>query len=138
MSEFMAWPPYENGTFNVDDSITGLSEYWNKADHFPYLILVDNEVAGFSLVRLYSDSTDTYDMGQFFVLRKFKRKGVGERAFRITVSMHQGRWLTRVLPDNVGAKKFWLKAISDVAAGSINTTMEKYKGNEMEFIRFSV
>jgi len=74
MSEFMAWPSYENAAFNVDDSVTGLSGHWKKADHFPYCIFVDNEMAGFSLVRVYPAESGTFDIGQFFVLRKCELK----------------------------------------------------------------
>ncbi len=138
MSEYTGWPPYENGTFKVDDSITGLSDYWKKPNHFPYLIKVDDEIAGFSLVRKYPEGEDSYDMGQFFVLRKFKRKGVGEQAFWLSASMHPGRWITRVLPNNLGAKKFWLKVINSIASTEVAVKTELYKTTEMEFIRYSV
>lgn len=138
MSEFMGWPPYENGTFIVDDFVTGLSDYWNKPEHFPYLIMVDDEVAGFSLVRKFPDNSGEFDMGQFFVLRKYKRKGIGEMAFKLTVQNHPGKWLTRVLPNNLGAKKFWGKAIDKVSIGNILITNELYKNNLMEFMRYSV
>lgn len=137
MSEYTGWPPYENGTFEVDDSVTGLSDYWNKPNHYPYLILVDGEIAGFSLVRKYPENDEFFDMGQFFVLRKFKRKGVGEEAFKQSVAKHPGKWITRVLPNNDGAKKFWLKAINSVANTEITVKAELYKTTEMEFIRYS-
>ena len=138
MSEYTGWPPYENGTFDVSDSVTGLSDYWNKPNHFPYLIMVDDEVAGFSLVRKYPDNDDYFDIGQFFILRKFKRKGVGEKAFKLSVSRHSGKWITRVLPNNLGAKKFWLKVINSIATTEIEVKTELYKSTEMEFIRYCV
>ncbi|MBU2705250.1 hypothetical protein KCM76_04620 [Zooshikella marina] len=138
MSEYTGWPPYENGTFNVDDSISGLSDYWKKPEHYPYLIMVDKEVAGFSLVRKYPMSDSFYDMGQFFILRKFKHKGIGKKAFQLSVSRHPGAWITRVLPDNEGAKIFWLKAVKSVATGNISISTELYKSIQMEFIRFHV
>ncbi len=138
VSEFMGWPPNENGCFVIDDSVTGLSDYWNKSDHFPYLIFADGEVAGFSLVRKFPDTVDEFDMGQFFILRKFKRKGVGQKAFMLTVQKHQGDWLTRVLPDNISAKKFWEKVVYKVACGKVEISSELYKNRQMNFIRYSV
>ena len=44
MSEYMGWPPGDSGTFSVDDSVSGLSDYWNQPEHYPYLITVENEV----------------------------------------------------------------------------------------------
>ncbi len=138
LSECMGWPPNDDGCFFVDDSVTGLSDYWNRPDHFPYLIFVDGEVAGFSLVRKYPGNVDEFDMGQFFVLRKYKRKGIGQKAFELTVRKHQGKWLTRVLPDNTQAKKFWEKTVCKVACGNVETTREQYKNHPMDFIRYSV
>ena len=138
MSEYTGWPPYENGTFEVDDSVTGLSDYWNKPNHFPYLIKVGEEIAGFSLVRKYPEDDEYFDMGQFFVLRKFKRKGVGEQAFKLSVEKHPGNWITRVLPNNIGAKKFWLKVINSISYSEVVVNTELYKTTEMEFIRYRV
>lgn len=75
-------------------------------------------------------------MGQFFILRKYKRKGIGVQAFQLTVSKHPGKWMTRVLPDNTGAREFWLKAIKAIASTEIAIETELYKSTEMEFIRF--
>lgn len=138
MSEYTGWAPYKDGTYNVSDSITGLSDYWNKPNHFPYLIMADNDVAGFSLVRKYPYSDDEFDMGQFFVLRKFKRKGIGKQAFRLSVSKHPGNWITRVLPNNLGAMKFWLTVIDSVATTEVRVDTDTYKSHEMKFIRYGV
>ena len=47
MSEYMGWPPDKDGTYKIVKSLTDLAEYWSKPEHYPYLIMVDNEVAGF-------------------------------------------------------------------------------------------
>ena len=77
-------------------------------------------------------------MGQFFVLRKYKQKGVGEKAFELTVQNHPGSWLTRVLPDNTGAKVFWDKVINKLTSGKVTITRELYRSNEMDFMRYTV
>ena len=138
MSEFTGWAPYANGTFKVVDSLTMLSDYWHKADHFPYLIMVGEEVAGFSLIRKYPQRDDTFDMGQFFVLRKFKRQGIGEAAFKLSVQAHPGKWLIRVLPDNLGAKAFWDKCIESVADTEVRRVEESYRELKMDFLYFKV
>jgi predicted acetyltransferase len=138
MSEFMGWPPNDDGTFQVDDSVTGLKDYWQKPEHYPYLIKVDGEAAGFSLARKFPNESETFDMGQFFVLRKFKRKKVGESAFRLTAQKHPGQWLVRVLPDNLAAQGFWKKVVHQVADGAVVSKTENYKNNRMDFLRFNV
>ncbi|MCJ8297517.1 MAG: GNAT family N-acetyltransferase [Pseudomonadales bacterium] len=138
MSEFTGWSPYANGTFNVEDSVSSLSDYWNKPDHFAYLIMVGEEVAGFSLIRIYPQRVNTFDMGQFFVLRKFKRQGIGQSAFKLSVQAHPGKWQIRILADNLGAKAFWNKAITEVATSEILRAVEIYKNNKMDFLYFEV
>ncbi len=138
MSEYTGWAPFTNGTFAVVDSVTMLSDYWHKAGHYPYLIMAGEEVAGFSLIRNYPQLVNTYDMGQFFVLRKFKRQGIGEAAFKLSVQAHPGKWLVRVLGDNIAAKSFWNRVIAEVAKGEIRFANEIYKQREMQFIYFEV
>ena len=138
ISGYFCTSTYEDGTFNVDDSVIGLSDYWNKPEHFSYLIFVDNEVVGFSLIRRYPDVLGVFDIGQFFVLRRFKRQGVGERAFELTVKKHPGKWLTRVLPGNVGAVKLWRQVIGKVSTEHVTTSQENYRENKMEVICYNV
>lgn len=75
MSEYMKWNPDHEGKFSYDPSSFDL--YWQQKDHIPYFIYVDTELAGFVLVRRYPSDLSTYDVAQFFVLRKFKGQGVG-------------------------------------------------------------
>lgn len=138
MSEYMGWPPDKDGTYKIDKSLTNLAEYWSKPEHYPYLIMVDNEVAGFSLIRRYPGSTDTFDIGQFFVLRKFKGAGVGRSAFNMTVAMQPGKWVTRVLAGNQGAYTFWEKVISEVAVEEPTVKRELYRATDMHFFYYEV
>ncbi|CED71388.1 putative uncharacterized protein [Aliivibrio wodanis] len=73
MSEYMGWSPNDNGHFSFNKS--SLDVYWERVDHAPYFIYVDNELAGFVLARKYPSNRLIYDIEQFFVLRKFKGKG---------------------------------------------------------------
>lgn len=57
-----------------------LPDYWEKEDHHPFLIRADGEVAGFAMVRPYSDERGRMEIGEFFVLRKLKRRGIGRQA----------------------------------------------------------
>ena len=138
MSEYTGFSPNLEGTYAVADSISKLSDYWTRTEHYPYLILVDGEIAGFSLVRRYPLNPEYFDVGQFFVLRKFKRMGVGKRAFKLSVSKHPGKWITRVLLDNKGAFDFWKKVISEVSNDCYIINEEKYFDKDMNFIYYSI
>ena len=69
-----------------DDGFYGyerLPLYWTEPTRFPYLIYVDKKIAGFILVQLgspISDDTTVWDISEFFVMKKYKRHGVGTAA----------------------------------------------------------
>ena len=73
----------ENGLFDVES----LDRFWNEPKRHPFLLKVNGTLAGFALVRQQSYLTgdpETNDMVEFFVMRKFRRKGVGrEMATRL-------------------------------------------------------
>jgi hypothetical protein len=58
-----------------DDGFYGyehLPLYWTEVTHFPYLIYVDNKIAGFILVQkgsTISDDTTVWDISEFFVMK---------------------------------------------------------------------
>ncbi|TXR54659.1 GNAT family N-acetyltransferase [Reinekea thalattae] len=141
MSQFMGWQPCEQGTYVVPTALQDVREYWQKPQHFPYLIYVNGQLAGFSLVRVSPYKNSQWDMGQFFVLRKYIGQGVGKKAFAQTVKKHPGDWLVRVLPNNLAAQKFWPKAIQPLAQGDVQQINELHTtggGDQvaMEFFRF--
>lgn len=137
MSEYTGWGIDSFGKIDFDISI--LDSYWKEDDHYPYFIICDSEIAGFSLLRKDPSDKSFYDIGQFFVLRKFKGKGVGRKAFELSVSKYPGKWLTRVLTENKGAMYFWLKVISQITSGNYSVRERLYKGNIlMNFIEYKV
>lgn len=138
MSEYAGFSPNPDGTYSVPDSVTGLSNYWKLPNHFPYYIYANGELAGFSLIRNYPGREKFFDIGQFYVLRKFKGQGVGKKAFELSVKKHPGEWITRVLPNNTGAFKFWTKAINSISETSSQIVRELYNNKEMDFFYYSV
>ena len=136
LSEIMEWRINPEGKYEINRSL--LDESWDSADNHPYIILCDNEVAGFSLLRRYPSEMSVYEIGQFFVLRKFKGKGVGREAFRLSTSLFPGKWLTRVLYENKAALKFWVKVIDEITNGSYSLATEIDDGLPMNFIRYEI
>ncbi|MFZ7132423.1 MAG: GNAT family N-acetyltransferase [Eubacteriales bacterium] len=138
MSEYTKFSPNPDGTYKVDESNIQINTYWSDSDHYPYLIMVDNEIAGFTLLRKFPFNKEYYDVGQFFVLRKFKNLGVGREAFRLSVTTHPGKWITRVLPNNDGAYRFWAKVISEISVNLPEVKKELYMGKEMNCFYYNV
>lgn len=138
MSEYTKFCPNEDGTYTVDESIIHLNDYWTNSNHHPYLIMVDYEIAGFSLIRAFPFAPEYYDIGQFFILRKYKGMGLGRKAFELSVKRHPGKWITRVLPDNQGAYSFWMKVITDFAIEPPEIRKESYVDKEMLYFYYEV
>lgn len=112
--------------------------YWEKEDHYPFLINCDNELAGFSLVRLFPADKQRFDMGEFFVTDKFKGKGIGREAFNLTLAKFPGPWLVRVLTGNTPAFAFWKKIIAEKTQDQFKLTLEPDPGTQKHFFRFTV
>ncbi|MCG7585380.1 GNAT family N-acetyltransferase [Photobacterium sp. OFAV2-7] len=136
MSEFMGWPPNDSGLYSFNPSL--LDAYWAEEDHFPHFIYVDSELAGFALVRRYPSNPAIYDMEQFFVLRKFKGKGVGKLALKSVLERFPGRWQIRVLVENTAALGFWTAAVLDVVGSEYTLSLQNDVDLMMNFIQFDV
>ncbi|NVK32288.1 MAG: GNAT family N-acetyltransferase [Gammaproteobacteria bacterium] len=136
LSVYVDIPLSDRGHFEVDDSVTGLSDYWSKPNHHAYLIRADGQVAGFVLLRPYPHEPDRMEVGQFYVLAKYQRNGIGGRAAAAAIATHSGNWLVRVLPQNHRAVAFWQSVIEPNAEGAVEVTTELYNGHLMNFYRF--
>ena len=84
-----------------------LDNYWSEPDRHPFFIRADGRLAGFALVR----SGTPHDMAEFFVLRKYRRNGVGLLAARALFAAFPGEWQVREMSGNAGATAFWRRAI---------------------------
>lgn len=136
MSEYTGWAVSEEGKFTTD--YPSLEKYWKNEDHTPFLIRVDGEIAGFSLLRRYPYDPEWNDIAQFFIMRKFKGKGIGRQAFLLSVKKYPGKWLTRVLENNAGSLIFWTTVIEELTDGNFTQNVEDYEGNKMYFLRYEV
>jgi predicted acetyltransferase len=84
-----------------------LGAWWTEPDRHPFLFRVYGRLAGFALVQ----SGAPHDMAEFFVMRKYRRSGVGVDAARAVFAKFPGEWQVREVKANVGAVAFWRRAI---------------------------
>lgn len=136
MSEFAGWPISDDGTFAYPADL--LSPYWEQANHHPYFIVSKGEIAGFSLVRRSPENDDLWDMGQFFVLRKFRGTGIGRLAFSKSLKNHHGHWQVRVLPNNRSAYRFWKTTIKEATGGDFSEEEKRYNTLNMTYFSFQI
>jgi predicted acetyltransferase len=84
-----------------------LDAYWIEPGRRPFLFRVHGRWAGFALVR----AGVPHDMAEFFVLRKYRRRGVGVAAACELFARFPGEWQVRQMRVNVDATAFWRRAI---------------------------
>ncbi len=102
-----------------------LELYWSEPERFPYLVRIDAQLAGFALLRkgTYFSEQEEQDligmvMAEFFVMRKFRRQGVGSRVARQLFDRFPGRWeISQKLENKIG-QAFWRTLIADYTNGS--------------------
>lgn len=107
----------EDGRFG---SARDLGGYWRDPRRHPYFVRVDGELAGFVLVHRHGRLTDDPDvttMSEFFVMRKYRRRGVGERVATTVFGLFPGRWEVWQIVQNLAAQAFWRRVIGRYTGG---------------------
>lgn len=97
-----------------------IDDYWNEEGRHPYLIRVDGKIAGFALVCPYCrfiGDEKARSIGEFFVMLKYRHRGIGESAAREIFNRHKGTWEVCYLRRNTPAKAFWEKVIDRYTDG---------------------
>src|SRR5262249_16719196 len=57
--------------------------YWEESNRYPFIIKAGGHLAGFVFVRRgseISNDADVWDMAEFFIVRGFRRLGIGMKA----------------------------------------------------------
>ena len=111
-----------------------IDDYWNEEGRFPYLIRVDGKIAGFALVCPHCDyrkEEGAQCVGEFFVMLKYRRMGVGLEAAAQLFDRHPGLWEVCWWNNNLPARSFWQKAVERYTGGHYEicgTEQEKQMG----------
>lgn len=95
-----------------------LAEYWQKENRYPFFITANGKVAGFVLVTCESKGKGQRlsDISEFFVLRGFRRQGIGKQAAYRVWDRFPGSWQVRVMCRNQPAVSFWDTVIREYTA----------------------
>ena len=119
-SEFVSVDVNEDGRFGYPD----LPRYWSEPGRIPFLARIQGKLAGLALVTrgpgLCGDS-DVWDMAEFFVLRRYRHRGIGTEMAEQIWSLCPGRWQIRVRSNNLPACHFWETAIAKFTQGRVSS-----------------
>lgn len=133
MSEWFDLDTKADGSFSYDTA-----SVWVSGQEV-YLATVGASIAGFALVGSaahWLSDIGAHDVHEFFVLRKFRRHGVGKQMATLVWNEHPGEWLVRVLEANAPAVLFWRTAISGCSAGLYEEERRTAEGRSWIFFRF--
>jgi predicted acetyltransferase len=119
-SEFFPIELGENGRFGYRD----LPRYWREPNRHPFLIRVDGKLAGLILVKKGSEisgNANIWDIAEFFVVRGYRRRGIGTEIAHAVWRRFPGQWEVRMMESNHSAHQFWEHAISAFAAKAVHS-----------------
>lgn len=118
-----------------------LERYWKEPDaRFAYLITFDAKVAGFALVRRTSQGharPEIFDVAEFFVLRQFRRSGIGRQAAFMLWDSLPVSWTVRVVDTNPNGAAFWAALIAEYTNGSTTDTIRHDNGRAWRVFTFA-
>jgi predicted acetyltransferase len=102
-----------------------LAAYWADSTHLPFLIRVADRLAGFALVHQLSRIHGPYNghvLQTLFVLRKYRRGGVGKAAAIYLFDSFPGAWEVGSHASNVPGHTFWRSVVSLYTQGRYEET----------------
>jgi predicted acetyltransferase len=106
----------------------------------PFFIRVDGQLAGFALHETRSRLTGApgiNDVAEFFVMRRFRERGVGAAAACALFDRFAGAWEVRQIPANAAATVFWRKVIARYTGGAhteITWDDDRFRGIVQRFV----
>src|SRR5262245_39793457 len=109
-----------------------LDHYWVEKGYYPFIVRVDEKLAGFVLVnrRCYLPDRE-WVIAEFFIMRKYRGKGVGKQVAFHVFDQFYGKWEVHEIERNKPAHQFWRKVISDYTHNQFTEThweAEEYSG----------
>ena len=95
-----------------------LDRYWGRPRHHAFVFRVAGKHAGLALVddAVHLPENELW-LAQFFVLKKYRRRGVGSAAARAVFDQIRGRWEVGQMPLNLPAQAFWRRVIGAYTGG---------------------
>ena len=110
--------------------------YWTEPGRHAFIVRVSGRLAGFAMVRAIGagEGDPIHQIAEFFIMRKYRRQGVGARVAHRIFDMFPGRWRVAEEEANTPAQAFWRKVISGYTGGSFKEIRDvEWAGPVQEF-----
>jgi predicted acetyltransferase len=113
--------------------------YWKESNRYPFLVTLNDHLAGFVFVHRgseISNDTDVWDMAEFFIVRGYRRLRIGTKVAQEVWKKFSGKWEVRVIDRNQRAIKFWRCAISEFLGKEIDSVSLDKEGEGWHLFSF--
>ena len=113
--------------------------YWTDPRRYPFLVHMEGKLAGLVLVMRGSELSGNpaaWDMAEFFVIRRYRRRGLGTHIARKVWRRFPGQWEVRVMESNATARQFWASAISEFVGEEIRPVQVEKDGKRWTVFSF--
>jgi predicted acetyltransferase len=121
LGELYAYDFSEMTGSDLDDGGRFEPDLWSECwggNRTPFLFRLEGHLAGFAILAVGSRITRdpaVQDVAEFFVLRRYRRQGIGTRAAAALFDLRPGTWEVRERAENLAARAFWHRAIGAYA-----------------------
>lgn len=103
----------------------GLEAYWQIDNKYPYIIMKDEKYIGFVLVKFIESAARNYfSIAEFFIMKKYRRVGIGKAAATQVFNLHKGQWEVFQKENNTPARLFWNRVIDEYTKGQFKDRLE--------------
>jgi predicted acetyltransferase len=116
-----------------------LDSYWSEPHRYPFLVRVEDKLAGFVLVNLHADPVHQepcWSVAEFFIMRKYRRLCLGSKVAERIFDMFRGKWQVAQIEANLPARAFWHKTIGDYTHGAYEEVSVLYDQSKVILQRF--
>lgn len=125
----------EEGLYRAPD----VQQYFGASGRHPFFVTVDGRLAGLVIVdekSRFGHLEEPRDVAEFFVLRRYRRAGVGRTVAERVFSRFPGKWEVRQMMKNVPGTEFWRRVIDRYTMGVFTETImddERWRGPVQRF-----
>jgi predicted acetyltransferase len=133
MYDFSEWLPLklaDHGFFSIQPKL----DYWRHPGTQPFLIRVDDELAGFVTVDTETQMAGAeHNIGYFFLTRRFRGQGVAQFVVSTLLSRLPGQWQIFHIDANLPARRFWAGLIPALSGGEFTRQQREVDGYPCTF-----
>ncbi|WP_370686615.1 GNAT family N-acetyltransferase [Pseudomonas citronellolis] len=92
-----------------------LARYWQAPQWSAELVLVDGFIAGFVLIeRSELPGIDALELADLFILKKYRRQGIGRAVATQVLTRGEGAWLVHFYRQDETARAFWQAVLAEL------------------------